>query len=218
MGMNRASAQVLHLAGSGRRDPAPRRMRTMISFALHQKEVNVARNRIASGLPALLILVFLGGCGSVTVRHVPEPPSLASSQVPELRGTPPLDIKAGQASAAEIEVGTVGVGTVVGNLRDWTGATVAFVKAELSRAGATVSPGASKVLTLTVSKAQVRAVPIVGGATGTIAIAVNATNGPSAEFEGSASSLAPLRAINAAAAEAVQLMLADPAIIAFLRR
>lgn len=178
----------------------------------------MAPRQFASVLSTLLISFVLGGCGAITVRHIPEPPQLSSSQMPELRGTAPLDIKAAEASAAEIEVGTVGVGKVVGSLQDWTGATVAFVKAELSRAGATITPGAPKVLTLSVSKAQVRAIPIVGGATGSTAISVKTSAGSSADFEGTGSSLAPLRAINAATSEAVRLMLADPTIIAFLRQ
>lgn len=179
----------------------------------------MALARFAAGWSAVaLIAVPQSGCGSVTVRHAPEPPSLSSSEIPDLRGAPAFDVRGADASAAEVEIGTVGVGRVVGTLQEWTRATVVFVKAEVSKRGATVSPDAPKALTLAVSKAQVRAIPIVGGATSTVSIAVQTADGQRAEFEGSASSLAPLRAMNAATAEAVKAMFADGKVVAYLKQ
>ncbi len=166
----------------------------------------------------LLAAALLAGCGAITVHHVPELQSISSDKIPDLRGSRSLDVRSGPTSAEEVEIGTVGVGKVVGSLRDWTNATVTFVKAELSERGATISESAPRFLTLTVTKAEVSAVPLVGISTGKVSLMVVAADGHSGEFEGTSSSLAPLGAINGAATDAVKIMLEDPKIGAYLRQ
>jgi hypothetical protein len=159
----------------------------------------------------------LAGCGVVTVHHVPEPGSISSSKIPDLHGSQPLDIKNGQPASGEIDIGTVGVGKVVGNLQQWTAAMVSAVKSQLSQRGATIVNDAPRFLSLSMKKAEIRAIPIIGGATSTIILTVTTADGFIADFEGSSSSIAPLSAINGAATDAVKKLLEDPTIGTYLR-
>lgn len=162
--------------------------------------------------------IVMDGCGAVTVHHVPEPSSISSNKIPDFRGGQPLDIKNGQSASEEIEIGTVGLGKVVGSLQQWTNAAVSFIKGQLSQRGATIVDAAPKALTLSITKAEVRAIPFVGVSTSTVILRVTTADGSVSDFEGSGSSLAPLSAINGATTDAVKKMLKDQAISTYMRR
>lgn len=158
------------------------------------------------------------GCGTVTMRQAPEPRPLSSDKIPDLRGSRPLAVINGQSSSEEIEIGTVGWGRLVGSLQNWTAIVAQFVKSELSQRGATIADDAPKTLTLSITQSQLRGIPIVGGATGTVLLRATTGDGVSKEFQGSASHIRPPSAINGAATDAVTRMLEDEAIGAYLRR
>jgi hypothetical protein len=110
------------------------------------------------------------------------------------------------------------VGKVVGNLQQWTAAMVSAVKDQLSQRGATIVDAAPKFLSLRITKAEIHAIPIVGGATSTIVLTATTADGFTADFEGSSYSLAPLSSINGTATDAVKKLLEDPTIGTYLRR
>jgi hypothetical protein len=162
-------------------------------------------------------MMFVSGCGSIIVRHVPKF-DVASTKMSDLHGTQSIDLKAGECSSTEEKIGTVGMGAVVGKLSEWTGATVEAAKINLSARGATITAGAPKALTITMTKAQVSAIPVVGLSTGKIVLTATTPDGLNSTFEGSSSSMAPLAAIDGAVADAVKKLLTDSAIDAYLRR
>ena len=162
-------------------------------------------------------MMFVAGCGSVTVRHVPKF-DVPSPKMSDLHGSQPIDLKAGECSSTEETIGTVGMGKVVGSLAEWTGATVEAVRANLSARGATITAGAPKVLTITMTKAEVKAMPIVGVSTSKIVLRATTAEGLNSTFEGSSSSLAPLSAVDGAVADAVEKLLTDSTVDAYLHK
>jgi hypothetical protein len=162
-------------------------------------------------------MIFVAGCGAVTVRYVPKF-DVYSTNMSDLRGSQPIDLKAGECSATEETFGTVGMGKVVGNLAEWTGTAVAAVRTNLSARGATITAGAPKVLTITMTKAEVSAIPIVGVSKGKIVLKATTPEGLDSTFEGYKSSLAPLSAVDGAMADAVEKLLTDPAVEAYLHK
>jgi hypothetical protein len=164
------------------------------------------------------LTLFIAGCGSVTVRHVPKPGAISASGMSNLRGSQAIDVKAGACSSEETSIGTVGVGKVVGKMSEWTDATAGAVRANLSARGATLTAGSPKVLIITMTKAQVSAIPIVGGATSKIALTVTTPEGLNSTFEASNSAMAPLSAVDGAVTEAVTKLLRDSAVDAYLRK
>ena len=103
-------------------------------------------------------------------------------------------------------------------MQQWTAALVAAVKDQLSQRGATIVDGAPKFLSLRITKAEIHAIPIVGGATSTIILTATTADGITADFEGSSYSLAPPRSINGTATDAVEKLVEDPTIDTYLRR
>jgi len=158
------------------------------------------------------------GCGSITVHHVPKVGLVSSGKESDLRHTQPLDVKAGDSSSTETSFGTVGMGKVVGKPSEWTDAAVSAVRASLSARGATIAAGSAKALTITMTKAEVNAIPIVGGARSTITLTAKTSDGLNSTFQGSDSAMAPLSAVDGAAADAVKKLLADSAVNAYLRK
>jgi hypothetical protein len=166
-----------------------------------------------------LVLAGLGqGCGMVKVRHVPKPASIHSAKDADLQSAQPVAVRNGQTSSEEQKIGTVGVGKVFGKLDEWTGAAVSSVKEELARRGATVSEAAPKVVTLSVTEAEVRAMPFVGVSTSKVSLNATTADGASHQFTGSSSSMAPLKAVDGAMTEALKAMFKDPSIEAYLRK
>ncbi len=163
-------------------------------------------------------MVFLAGCGSITVRHVPKLSAISSARMSDLHGSQPIDVKGGEGSQEETNIGTVGMGKVVGKLSEWTGVTVGAVRTNLSARGATITDGAAKTLTITMTKAQVTAIPVIGVSNGKIVLTATTPEGLNSTFEGSGSSLAPLGAVDGAVADAVKKLLADSAVDAYLRK
>ncbi len=170
-------------------------------------------------MAALLSAALFGsGCGSVTVRHVPKLGVISSAKMSNLRSSQPIDIKSGMSNSEETSIGTVGMGKVVGKLSEWTEATVGAVKTNLVARGATITAGSPKALTVTMTRAEVKAIPIVGGAKSKIVLTATTPDGLNSTFEGSGSSLAPLSAVDGAVADAVKKLLMDGAVDAYLRK
>ena len=167
-------------------------------------------------LPGALML--LAGCGSITVRHVPKVAALSGAKMSDLHGSKPIDVKSGQASSEETSFGAVGMGKVVGRLSEWTEAAVGAVRNNLSARGATITPGAPKALTITMTKAEVTAIPLVGVTKSKIVLTAATTDGLNSAFEGSSSSIAPLGAVDGAVADAIKKLLGDSAIDTYLRK
>jgi hypothetical protein len=162
--------------------------------------------------------LFVTGCGVVTVRHVPKLSALSSAKMSDLRSSQPIDVKAGACSSEETSIGTVGMGKVVGKMSDWTDVTAGAVRANLSARGATLTAGSPKILTITMTKAQVSAIPIVGGATSKIALTATTPEGLNSAFEASNSAMAPLSAVDGAVADAIKKLLTDSAVESYLRK
>ncbi len=177
-------------------------------------------NKTVIVLYAILLvctMMIVAGCGTVPVHHVPNF-TVSSAKMSDLHGSQPIDLKVGECSSTEVEIGSVGVGKVMGNLSEWTSATVGAIRANLSARGATITSGAPKSLTITMTKAEVKSIPFVGGATAKIVLTATNPEGLNSTFEGSSSSLAPLSAVDGANADAVRKLLSDPAVDAYLRK
>jgi len=175
--------------------------------------------RATARLPLLAVAaICVTGCGSVTVRHVPKPGAISTARMSDLHGAQPLDVKAGECSADETSFGSVGMGKVVGKPSEWTAAAVEAVKANLSSRGATLTAGAPKALTITMTSAQIKAVPVVGGAKCKITLAATSPDGLKANVEGSDGALAPLSSVNGAMRDAVEKLLRDPAVDVYIRK
>ena len=165
----------------------------------------------------LAVVILITGCGSVPVRHVPKV-SASAKGMSDLHGTPPIELKAGTTASIEAKIGSVGMGSVMGNLSVWTAATVDTISANLSARGATITAGTPKVLTITMTKAEVHSIPIVGGAKSKIVLTATTPEGLSGNYEGSDSALAPLSAVDGAVADAVKKLLSDSAVEAYLHK
>ena len=163
-------------------------------------------------------LIVLSGCGAVKGRHVPKLGAITGQKMASLQGTPPIDVKSGNASSDEIEIGVVGLGKVMGKLSEWTDATVEATKKSLSARGATITPGAPKVLTITMTKAHVSAIPGIGVSTGKAELRATTPEGLDTTFEASNSSMAPLGAVDGAVEDALKKLLADATVDAYLRK
>jgi hypothetical protein len=173
---------------------------------------------VASGVILLAAtMMFVAGCGVVTVRHVPKF-AVSSTKMSDLHGSQPIDLKAGECSSTEEEIGTVGMGKVVGRPSEWTGAAVEAVRINLSARGAVVTAGSPKALTITMAKAEVKAIPAIGVSVGKIVLTATTPEGLNRTFEGSSSSLAPLAAVDGAATDAVRKLLTDSVVDAYLRK
>jgi hypothetical protein len=164
------------------------------------------------------IAFMLVGCGAVPVRHVPKLGAISSGKMSDLHGSPPIDVKAGEASQEEKSFGSIGVGKVMGKLSEWTTVSVAAVKANLAARGATIADGAGKTLTITMTKAEVSAIPLIGVSNGKIVLTAAGQEGLNGNFEGTGSSLAPLSAIDGAVEDAIKKLLSDPAVDSYLRK
>jgi hypothetical protein len=178
------------------------------------------KTSLSNALGARLMLTMsisflLLGCGAIAVHHVPKF-TVSASKMSDLRGAQPIDIKAGEASSTETNFGSAGMGRVVGKLSDWTEATVGAIRTNLVARGATITPGAAKTLTVTMTHAEVHGTPV--GAHSKVVLTAAASGGPSASFEGSHSSMAPLGSVDGAVEDAVKKLLADPAIDAYLHK
>jgi hypothetical protein len=68
------------------------------------------------------------------------------------------------------------------------------------------------------TKAEVRAIPIVGVSKSKIVLRATTSEGLDSTFEGSRSSLAPLSAVDNAVADAVEKLLTDAAVDAYLHK
>ncbi len=157
------------------------------------------------------------GCGVVTVRHVPKF-TVAPAKMSDLRGGQPIDVKAGESSVTETKIGTVGMGKVVGKPSEWTAAAVAAVRKNLSARGATITDGVPKALTITMTKAEVSSIPIIGVSNSKIVLTATTPEGLKSTFEGTGSSMVPLGAVDGAAEDAVKKLLKDSAVEAYLRK
>ena len=163
------------------------------------------------------LALFVTGCGVITVRHVPKF-TVSPAKMSDLHGSQPIDVKAGESSATETKVGTVGMGKVVAKPSEWTDAAVAAVRKNLSARGATITAGSPKALTITMTKAEVSSIPIIGVSNSKIFLTVTTPEGLNSKFEGSGSSMAPLGAVDGAAEDAVKKLLTDSAVEAYLRK
>lgn len=163
-------------------------------------------------------MMCITGCGSVTVRHVPKPGAISTTKMSDLRGAQPIDVKAGDCSSDETSFGSVGMGKVVGKPSEWTATAVEAVKENLVSRGATITAGAPKALTITMSKAEVKAVPVVGSAKCKVVLTATTPEGLNSTFEGADGSLAPLSAVNGAMKDATTKLLMDPAVDAYVRK
>ena len=173
---------------------------------------------LCRGVLLAVTAALVVGCGAVTVRHVPKVGSISGAKMADLRGSPPIELKSGAASSEETKIGTVGVGKVMGRMSEWTDATVRAISANLSARGATITAGAPKALTVSMTSAQVKARPIIGGANTRIALTATAPDGLNRTFEGSGSSMAPLGSVDEAVTDAVKKLLADTSVDAYLRK
>jgi hypothetical protein len=163
-------------------------------------------------------MVFLTGCGSVTISHVPTLGAISSAKMSDLHGSQPIEVKAGECSSEEATFGIVGVDKVVGKLSEWTSATVGAVRANLSARGATVTEGASKALTITITKAEFNGIPMTHATTSRIVLTARTPEGLNSAFEGSTLSATPISAVDEAVMDAVKKLLADPNLDAYLRK
>jgi len=179
---------------------------------------NNMRTNIIGTLLLTATIAFLTGCGAVPVRHVPKIGAIKGNKMVDLHGSQPLDLKGGECSSQETNIGSVGLGKVVGNMAEWTAVTVEAARQNFSSRGATITPGAPKVLTISMTKAQVSAIPVIGISTGKIVLTATTPEGLSSTFEGSSSSLAPLSAVDGAVAEAITKLLKDSAVNDYVRR
>ncbi len=164
------------------------------------------------------VTTLAAGCGSITVRHVPKAISISPSGMADLRGSQPVDVKAGACSSTETNIGTVGMGKVVGKLSEWTDVAVRMVQTNLLARGATITPGAAKILTITLEKAEVKAILFVGGAKSRMALTATTPDGLKSTFEASNSSLAPIGAVDGALEDAVKKLLMDSTVNTYLRK
>ncbi len=179
---------------------------------------NPGRITLASRVILLVgTMILIVGCGAVPIRHVPKVAS-SSKNMSDLHGAQPIELKAGAANATEEAIGSVGMGKVMGNLSEWTTATVEAVRANLSARGAKITAGAPKVLTITMTKAEVKAIPVVGVSKCKIVLTATTPEGLNSTFEGDDSSMAPLSAVDGAVADAVKKLLTDSAVETYLRK
>jgi len=200
-------------------DKTMRTIKTNRKRGLHEWIVN--SNLAAFALRIVLLAgvsLLFTGCAAVTVHHVPKIGAMSAAKMSDLHGTQPIDVKGGESSPEETKIGTVGMGKVMGKLSEWTGVAVGAVRTNLSTRGATVTDGAAKTLTITMTKAEVSAIPVVGVSNGKIVLTATTSAGFSSSFEGSSSSLAPLSAVDGAVADAIKKLLADSAVDAYLRK
>jgi len=175
-------------------------------------------NRSAPAFAAAILAFALVAGPGCTVRHVPKVRSIAATGMSNLRGSQPIDVRAGESSVTETNFGTVGMGTVKGKPSEWTDVAVRMVRTNLAARGATLTPGASKALTITMTKAEVKGIPFVGGATTRIALSATGSDGLNRTIEASNSSMAPLASVDGAVEDAVKKLLADSAVDAYLRK
>jgi hypothetical protein len=201
---------------SNNRIPHPKQF-NIENQTMKTTSITVAGIRVSS-LLMLIASALLTGCGAVSVSHVPKVSAIPPAKMSDLRGAQPLDVKSGGGSADETSFGTVGMGKVVGKPAEWTAAAVEAVRANLSARGATLTAGAPRSLTITMTEARVKTVPVVGGAKTRIVLTVSTPDGLNGTFEGADSSMAPLSSVNGAMTDAVKKLLMDPAVDAYVRK
>lgn len=165
-----------------------------------------------------LVIALLSGCGMVTVHHVPKLGALSGEKLADLHGTQPIEVKGGDCATGEIKIGTAGMGKVMGDLSQWTTVVVGTIQTNLQSRGATISPGAAKVLTVTMASAELNGNPLTGFTKGTTKLTATGSSDLNLSFEGSNHSMAPLSAMDGAIEEAVKKLLTDPAIETYLRK
>ena len=181
-------------------------------------ELHSASIRTTHAISIVIATLWLTGCGSVTVHHVPKVAAISPKKMSDLHGTPPVDIKAGQSGTEETTIGSVGMGKVVGKMSDWNAIAVEAARANLSARGVTITADAPKALTITMTKAEVKGIPFVGGAKSRIALTATSPDGLNQTVEASNGSLAPLGAISGAIEDAVKKLVTDPTVEAYLRK
>lgn len=159
--------------------------------------------------------ILPAGCGSIPIRHVPKV-EVSPANMSDLHGTQPVDLKAGECSSTEEEIGSVGMGKVVAKLSEWAQATVEGVKINLTARGATITAGSRKALNITMTKAELDTVASVP--TCKIVLTATTPEGLNSTFEGSSSFHGPLAVIDKAVDDAVKKLLTDPAVDVYLRK
>ena len=163
-------------------------------------------------------LALASGCGVAPVRHTPKLGAISGEKMPDLHRTQPIDVKSGECSSEETKIGTAGVGRVMGNLAEWTGVATEAAKKNLTARGATVTPGAQKVLIITMTKAEVNGNPLTGFTKGKVSLMASSPDGLNSKVEGSSSSMAPLSAVDGAVTDATRKLLTDSAVNEYLRK
>lgn len=166
----------------------------------------------------LFFFVFATGC---TVTYVPKPESINSGTLSGLQGAGGVSIFNAQNDTTVRELGKAGWGTMRGDLQAWTETAITLLKTEMEKAGLKTQAGAAKSLKVTIVEAElgVSGVDFVAAmAKCRVRMRVETGAGYVQEENYQDHALAPPSACDKAVSQAVQGVLSNEQIIAYLRR
>jgi len=157
------------------------------------------------------MLAVLTGC---VMHGIPNPRPLKVGVAADLSASQPVKVVNAQASSEVITIGRVGFGKMMGNLHEWTESAVTLLKSELTKRSVTVADDGTKILKLTITSVKLSSRPM--GSACTAKIKVETGDGTTVLLDGHAASSQPPRACDAAVAAAVEALLTDKTVQAYL--
>jgi len=158
------------------------------------------------------------GC---TSHHVPNPGAIDLPDFPKSDKKISLNVINAQMNSNEIEIGRYGAGTLVGDLKTWSGTAVEIVQKSLEKEGVNISDNSSKSLKLAVNDAKVDAAGVefvASLARCKISLKVETGGGYSQMYEESNLALNPPWACDAAMKSVVTSLLKDKTILEYFNQ
>jgi hypothetical protein len=164
------------------------------------------------------VVIFQVGC---TSHHVPKPGAVEFSGLPRTGNQLRVKIVNDQNNSTEITVGRYAAGTLVGDLRTWTGSAVELAKGALEKQGVTVSDRSSKLLKFAITDAKVDAAGVeflASLARCKISLKVETGDGYSQTYDETNKALNPPWACDGAMTSVVRSLLQDKNILDYLTK
>ncbi len=177
----------------------------------YQKPGAVVMLRTAYIVASVLLITFftLSGC----TQYVPIADPIRPWMVPEFKSNQAITLENVQKSKKAV-IGPRGDNKAMGDLYNWTDAVIKMLKTELENRNMKVSVGAEKLLRLSVHRAYTSRGFYV--AVCVVDLKVETGNGYTNVFKGNNKSPSRTRACNFAITKAVEAMLSDKTILAYI--